>query len=102
LRTRYLFEIDKHWTIDGSSHDNTARYINHSCKPNCEARIEEGKVMIYALYAIPEGEEITIDYGDEYFDEFIRPHGCRCNACAAEFRSRSQPTLSQTRPNCMR
>lgn len=98
LKTRYLFEIDDYWTVDGSSRGNTARYINHSCKPNCEARIEDGRVLIFALYDIAAGEELTIDYGEEYFDEFIRPHGCRCKACAADFRARSRPTLSQTLP----
>ena len=33
-KSRYLFEIDREWTIDGSLRTNIARYINHSCKPN--------------------------------------------------------------------
>ncbi len=81
LKTRYLFEIDAKWTIDGSSSDNVARYINHACMPNCEAQIESGRVHIFALRDIFAGEEFTIDYGDEYFDEFIRPVGCKCDAC---------------------
>ena len=39
--SRYLFEIDEDWTIDGSDKSNTARYINHSCDPNAEAEIVE-------------------------------------------------------------
>ena len=83
LTTRYLFEIDEHWTIDGSPRYNTARYINHSCEPNCEAEIDDGHVYIYATQPIEAGEQFTIDYGEEYFNEFIRPDGCRCNKCCS-------------------
>ncbi len=79
---RYLFEIDNDWTIDGSSLSNTARYINHSCDPNTEAEIDEDRIMITAVRAIKKGEELTIDYDTEYFDEFIRPVGCKCTRCA--------------------
>ena len=81
LKTRYLFEIDNTWTIDGSSRANRARYINHSCEPNCEASIRDGRVLIHALRDIKKGEELTIDYGEEYFKEFIEPHGCKCVRC---------------------
>ncbi|MBI5457945.1 SET domain-containing protein [Candidatus Kaiserbacteria bacterium] len=77
---RYLFEIDEDWTIDGSGSSNTARYINHSCDPNTEAEIDEGRIMIHAVRDIKKGEELTIDYDTEYFDEFIRPAGCKCSA----------------------
>lgn len=85
LPSRYLFEIDKKWTIEGPPEINLAGYINHACIPNVEAEIEEGDdgqdhVNIYALRDISEGEELYIDYGDEYYDEFIRPHGCKCGA----------------------
>lgn len=81
LKTRYLFEIDQEWTVDGSDTSNTARYINHSCRPNSECELENGRVFFYAIRDIQDGEEITIDYGDEYFDEFIRPRGCKCQKC---------------------
>lgn len=84
LSTRYLFEIDEKWTIDGSTRKNIARYINHSCAPNCEADLREGRIFICAACDIAPGEELTIDYGDEYFDEFIRPHGCKCQRCAGQ------------------
>ena len=82
---RYLFEIDENWTVDGEATTNPARYINHSCDPNTEAEIEkgadrEGHIMIYAEQDIAGGEELTLDYGDEYFNEFIRPVGCRCGS----------------------
>jgi SET domain-containing protein len=78
--SRYLFEIDDEWTLDGPPPSNTAGYINHACVPNVEAYVEDGKIMIYALRDIEPGEELLIDYGEEYFDEFIRPVGCRCGA----------------------
>ncbi len=84
LDTKYLFEIDEDWTIDGSPRTNTARYINHSCRPNCESDIRGGKIFIFALRNIREGEELTMDYGDEYFDEFIKPFGCRCDFCGIQ------------------
>ncbi len=82
LTTRYLFEIDEQWTIDGSPRTNIARYINHSCEPNCEVEIEDGRIMLYAVRAISAGEELTFDYGEEYFDEFIKPIGCKCSKCS--------------------
>lgn len=80
LTTRYLFEIDKDWTIDGSPRSNIARYINHSCDPNCESDTVDGKIIITAIKDIQPGEELSFDYGEEYYNEFIKPKGCRCGA----------------------
>jgi uncharacterized protein len=77
---RYLFQIDTHWTIDGSKEENTARFVNHSCDPNCYAWIEQGRVYYRAARDIEKGEELTIDYGQEYFEDFLAG---RC-ACGAE------------------
>ncbi len=82
LKTRYLFEIDSEWTVDGSPRTNKGRYVNHSCDPNCEADIRGSRIFIHALRDISAGEELTIDYGEEYFDEFIRPTGCKCEKCS--------------------
>lgn len=95
---RYLFEIDRKWTVDGEVSTNPARFINHSCDPNTEAEIEkgadrEGHIMIYAMRNIAPGEELYIDYGDEYFNEFIRPIGCRCGSANC----RSTRSLTQRR-----
>ncbi len=79
-KSRYLFEVDDEWTIDATEDNGVARYINHSCEPNTEAEIVDDRIIISAIQAIKKGEEITIDYGDEYYDEFIRPHGCKCSA----------------------
>lgn len=83
--SRYLFEIDDKWTIDGPPEINLAGYINHSCEPSVEAEIAEGddgedRINIYAIRNIKAGEELLIDYGEEYYDEFIRPVGCKCAA----------------------
>jgi hypothetical protein len=81
---KYMFEIDRRWTIDGSSRRNLARYINHACRPNCEAVLREGQMVFVALRDIAADEEITLDYGKDYFDLFIAPLGCRCAACASK------------------
>jgi SET domain-containing protein len=78
--SRYLFEVSRGKTIDGSPRSNKARYINHSCRPNAEPDIYKGRVFIMARKKIKAGEQITYDYGDEYLDMFIRPHGCKCGA----------------------
>jgi SET domain-containing protein len=75
--SRYLFEVNSRKTIDGTQRDNFARYINHSCKPNCEPNIVRGKVFIDALRSIKPGEELTYDYGEEYFDQYLKGV-CRC------------------------
>lgn len=85
-KSRYLFELDEEWTIDGETFSNIGRYINHACSPNAEAEIHDEEILIIATRTIRQGEEITIDYGDEYFDEFIRPVGCRCESCVTRFR----------------
>jgi uncharacterized protein len=83
---KYLFVLNKKLVIDGKKRENTSRYINHSCKPNAEAERdeEEKKIRILAKRKILPGEEITYDYGKEYWAEFIKPFGCRCPACTSK------------------
>jgi SET domain-containing protein len=81
-KAKYMFELNARWTIDGSSRRNLGRYINHACRPNCEAVLRKGHLIFVALRNIAPGEEITLDYGKEYFDLFIAPLGCRCATCA--------------------
>lgn len=78
---RYLFQVNMKWDIDGSPRWNIARYANHSCRPNCEALNRRGRIFIVARRRIQPGEELCYDYGREYVNEFIRPHGCRCVKC---------------------
>ena len=83
-RGRYFFGVNTKWTIDGSPRSNVARYINHSCKPNAEALISGRRVWIWSRKKIKAGEEIAYDYGKEYFDDIIRPMGCRCEKCGSK------------------
>ena len=80
---KYLFELNDDWTIDGKGRENIARYINHSCRPNCypELNEDETKVFIYAKKKITPGEELTYNYGPDYFKRVIKPLGCRCRKC---------------------
>lgn len=81
LNNLYIFNVSKKKDIDGSPRWNTARYINHSCRPNAEAEIKKDRVFINAKRNIMLGEELTYDYGKEYWNEYIKPHGCRCPKC---------------------
>ena len=83
MKGRYLFQVNSRWTVDGAGRENVSRYINHSCRPNCEAFIKRRRILIYAKRNIAAGEELSYDYGREYFEEFILPEGCRCARCAA-------------------
>lgn len=80
---QYLFEINSRWTIDGTPRSNTARYINHSCRPNCESdtREREKRVLIFSRKNIKAGEELNYDYGKVFWDDWIKPKGCRCAKC---------------------
>lgn len=78
---RYFFEVNSRWTIDGSPRWNTARYVNHGCKPNAEPIERRGRIRITAKKRILPGEEITYNYGKDYFKEYIQPIGCKCAAC---------------------
>ncbi len=79
---RYLFDINSRWTMDGRKLENLSRYLNHSCRPNCEPEIKGKRIIISSIKNIKAGEELTYNYGKEYFDAFIKPHGCRCPKCA--------------------
>jgi uncharacterized protein len=100
LDTRYLFEINTRWTIDGSNRRNRARYINHSCRPNAEVYFVKHVIKIRAIKNIKTGDEITYHYGRNYFDAFIKAVGCKCAACArkvARLRSRRRPRRQRRR-----
>ncbi|MGE0597723.1 MAG: SET domain-containing protein [Hyphomonadaceae bacterium] len=79
--SRYLFEINSRKTIDGAPRWNTARYINHSCRPNCEPNIHKGRVFIHARRKIKEGEELAYDYGKNYFTQYLKGK-CMCPKCS--------------------
>jgi uncharacterized protein len=79
-----LFTVDDHVVIDATVDGNSARWINHSCQPNCETSDEDGRIYIEALRDIRPGEELTYDYR-MYLDEphtakAKRENPCRCGA----------------------
>jgi len=93
-RSKYLFEIHSRKTIDGAPRWNTARYINHSCRPNCEPNIHKGRVFIHAKRRIKPGEELNYDYGVNYFREFLKEI-CACPKCE-ERRSASKKDAAKS------
>ena len=72
----YIFTLDDEHDLDGNVPWNPARFINHSCAPNCEAELDEGRVWIVALRDIKAGEELTFNYNYDLVD--YRQHPCRC------------------------
>lgn len=82
----YTFALDETTAIDGTRNGNEARFFNHSCAPNCEAYVFDGRAYLYAMRDIVRGEELTFDYqlgpashatGLEYDEADYR---CRCGA----------------------
>lgn len=80
----FLFSVDDDLVIDGAVGGNDSRFINHSCAPNCEAVIEDGRIWIEALETIQPGAELVYDYAyersgepDASWDEL---YACRCGA----------------------
>ncbi len=58
----FLFSLDNGDVIDAGKGGNNARWINHSCDPNCETNEEDNRIFVYALRAIRSGEELFYDY----------------------------------------
>lgn len=89
----YIFNLTDKYDLDGNVPWNTARLINHSCEPNCEAWMTGKRIYIHALRDIKVGEELTFDYG---FDvECYEDHPCLCgrDACVGYIVSREQWTI---------
>lgn len=87
----FLFTLNDEYVIDANFEGNSARWINHGCKPNCEAVLDENerdpkksRVFIEAIRAIRPGEELTYDYGinlDEAHTARLKKiWACRCGA----------------------
>lgn len=74
----YVFSLDDEYDLDGDVPWNPARFVNHSCAPNCEAEEADGRMWVVALRDIRAGEEVTYDYG--YDLEDYRDYPCRCGA----------------------
>ena len=80
----FLFNLEDDVVVDGGVQGNAARYINHSCAPNCEAVIEDGRIWIYALKAIAPETELVYDYrfilDEPHTPAAKRRYPCRCGA----------------------
>ncbi len=80
----FLFVVNDRVVIDAGVDGNDARYINHSCDPNCETVIEGGRVFIEAVRTIRPGEELGYEYGLTWEStddpEELANYSCRCGA----------------------
>jgi uncharacterized protein len=79
-----LFTVDDKIVIDATRRGSSARWINHSCSPNCEAVDEGGRIFIETCRAIPPGEELTYDYNLQLDEPHTaaakRRYACACGA----------------------
>ena len=80
LGSVYIFELNSKYDIDGSPLYNKARYINHSCDPNCEVEIIKNKIWIKSIKKINKGEELSYDYGYTFDKNDYRDHICKCHS----------------------
>ncbi|GAB7541479.1 SET domain-containing protein [Cupriavidus sp. CuC1] len=78
----FYFSLEDGNVIDAKFGGNRARWINHACAPNCEAREKKGRVFIHALRDIAGGEELFYDYGlvidARYTKKLKKEFECRC------------------------
>lgn len=78
-KSDYLFQLNSKTFIDGK---NTARYINHSCDPNCEVHISRGEIWIKATRDIKKGEELLYSYSYDLEESKDYPCACGAKRCA--------------------
>ena len=81
LNNVYIFAVDDNCDLDGNVGWNPARFLNHSCAPNCDAECIEGAIWIVANRLIRAGEEITYDYGYDLEDYANYPCDCKQPNC---------------------
>ena len=80
----YLFAIDDVVVVDAAVNGNAARFINHSCAPNCDAVIDDGRIWIETIHDIEPGEELAYDYAyvlaERHTPAAKRRYPCHCGA----------------------
>ncbi len=92
----FLFELDSGDVVDAAVRGNSARFINHSCRPNCETVIEEDHVFIEAIRPIRRGEELVYDY-NYILDEPHSPANKKLYPCACGARNCRRTILGRKR-----
>jgi SET domain-containing protein len=93
----YIFELNEHYALDGKSPKNLARYINHSCDPNCEVENTGRTIWIVAARNIQEGEELSYDYGYEVKNYEANPCNCGAKNCCGYILARQYRGLIKKR-----
>lgn len=80
----FLFVLDDDTVLDAKRGGNDARFINHSCDPNCETVIEDGEIWVEAIKSIAPETELVYDYRFEWDDAYdpddVRYYACRCGS----------------------
>ena len=88
----YMFRLDDDWVIDATIHGGPARFINHSCDPNCQAELvvfdkaggvdkKEKRIIITSIRRITKGEELTYDYKIDFENDDKIPCNCGSSIC---------------------
>jgi len=77
-QNEYIFTLNEKEDLDGNVEWNPARFINHSCAPNCEAELEAERIWLVSLRHILPGEEVTFNYGFDLED--YRDYPCHCGS----------------------
>lgn len=78
----FLFAVNRRTVIDAAIEGNAARFINHSCAPNCQAVVDEGRIFIEAIRNIQPGVELTYDYAYDLPWSERAKYPCHCGAPA--------------------
>ena len=99
----FLFSVSRRTVIDAFVGGNDARFINHSCDPNCEAVITRGRVFIHAIRPIAAGDELFYDYGyerdgTETAEDEAR-YACHCGAAKCRGTILAPRKPAQRRPH---
>lgn len=102
----FLFTVDEHTVIDAAVGGNEARFINHSCDPNCETVLEGKRIFVYAIRDIPAGAELLYDYryeregGWDEADAAMYPCYCGAKNCRGTILlPPSKPARTRSRTN---
>lgn len=84
----YIFHLNYRYAIDGNTLDNTARYINHACEPNCTVEKTNDTLWIVAIRDILAAEELSFNYGYEIKNSKDNPCTCGAVQCCGFIRAR--------------